>query len=176
MTKPNHNEQLLRDFHRQYSGASALVFGQAYMEDGRNSYEQLAALAGSEAKDVLDLACGDGSMLLLLEAAGHRCTGVDMSPEELSHARNKLGAEVRLVEARAQALSFDDGIFDVVLSHMAFMLMGELENVIAEVQRILRPGGRFVATIQRKVDNPHAASFFSALRRLIKKDEFQTPT
>lgn len=71
-----------------------------------------------------------------------------MSPEELAAAAARPAlAGVRLVEARAQALPLADGSLDWVLSHLAFMLMSEVEVVVGELARVLRPGGRFAAMV-----------------------------
>jgi ubiquinone/menaquinone biosynthesis C-methylase UbiE len=60
---------------------------------------------------------------MLLARGVAETTGVDMSPGELRAARARLGEAVPLVEARAQALPFADGSFDLVTCHLAFMLM-----------------------------------------------------
>ena len=51
------------------------------------------------------------------------------------------------MEGRAQALPFADGSFDTVACHLAFMLFDDVERVVAELHRVLAPGGRFVALL-----------------------------
>ena len=140
-------ETFLTAWHRRHAGTSALVFGGARGADGRDSYEQLAAVV-PDGVDVLDLACGDGFLLAAIRdnAPNARLTGVDMSPDEVAAARGRLPT-VRVVEARAQSLPFPDGSFDVVASHMALMLMDDVDVVVAEVRRVLRPGGTFAGTV-----------------------------
>ncbi|HEU5059090.1 MAG TPA: class I SAM-dependent methyltransferase [Kofleriaceae bacterium] len=141
-------DQLLRAYHARHPGATARAFADGRAPDGRSTYQLLADLP-APADAVLDLGCGDGHLLELLVARGCReVTGVDMSPEELvaADARPAL-AGVRLLEARAQALPLPDASFDWVLSHMAFMLMSDVEVVVAELARVLRPGGRFAAVV-----------------------------
>lgn len=143
-------EELLRAYHAQHPGATARAFGDGRSEDGRSSYEILADLAGP-GETVLDLGCGDGHLLEILVGRGCRAgdlVGVDMSPEELARAAARPAlARVHLVEARAQALPLAAASIDRVLSHLAFMLMGEVEVVVAELCRVLRPGGRFAAVV-----------------------------
>ena len=141
-------DQLLRAYHAQHPGATARAFADGRGEDGRSTYQILAALP-APGDAVLDLGCGDGLLLeLLLERGCRDLVGVDMSPEELAAAAARPAlAGVRLVEARADALPLPAASVDWALSHMAFMLMSEVEAVVAELARVLRPGGRFVAVV-----------------------------
>lgn len=54
-------------------------------------------------------------------------------------------ADLRL--APAQELPFADDSFDAIVSHMALMLMSDIEQVIAEAARVLKPGGRFAVSV-----------------------------
>jgi len=141
---------LLLRFHSRHPGSSALVFGGADAGDGRNSYDHLAdRVQPGEHGTVLDLGCGDGLLLEVLHARhgdAVALSGVDMSPDELEAARVRLGpAPVTLYEAQAQALPLPDASFDAVISHMALMLMSDLDTVVAELARVLRPGGLLAA-------------------------------
>jgi SAM-dependent methyltransferase len=141
-------DQLLRAYHAQFPGATARAFADGRGEDGRSTYQLLAGLP-AVGDAILDLGCGDGYLLELLAGRGCRdLVGVDMSPEELAAAAARPGlAGVRLVEARAEALPLPPASVDWALSHMAFMLMAEVEAVVAELARVLRPGGRFAAVV-----------------------------
>ncbi|QIS22106.1 class I SAM-dependent methyltransferase [Nocardia terpenica] len=55
------------------------------------------------------------------------------------------GADLRV--GRAQDLSFSDNAFDAVVSHMAIMLMGDVERVVTQVARVLRIGGTLVIAV-----------------------------
>ncbi len=141
-------DELLRAYHARYPGATALAFADGRMADGRSSYHVLADLPAAGDR-VLDLACGDGHLLELLVARGLRgLVGVDMSAEELAAAAARPAlAGVQLVEARAQALPLAEASIDWVLSHLAFMLMSDVEAVVGELARVLRIGGRFAAVV-----------------------------
>lgn len=123
------HERFLRTFHASHPGITARA-----LERG-GSYARLAArVPGGR---VLDLACGDGALLARLPAGS---IGLDLSREEL-------GVTPRTVQGRAQALPFSDGAFDVVTCHLGFMLFDDAPRVVAELRRVLVPGGRFVALL-----------------------------
>lgn len=137
----------LRDWHDANAGATTRAFADGQDIDGRSSYQRLAALARPSDR-VLDLACGDGHLLSLLETRGvSRGVGVDISEGELAAARERLGDEAELVCADARLLPFEDDSFDLVLCHMAFMLMSDARAVVAELSRVLVAGGRFEAIV-----------------------------
>lgn len=136
-------ERWLADWHERHPGATsrAIARGQP------SSYERLAG-AARPGDRALDLACGDGFLIERLRARGAASVaGVDMSAGELAAARRRLGEDVELVQARAQSLPFPDGSFDVVTCHLALMLMSPVGEVLSEVRRVLREGGRFSAVV-----------------------------
>ncbi len=145
-------EAFLRDYHRHHPGITARVFARGRTDDGLSSYDLLAALVpdGDVGRArVLDLGCGDGYLLERLLARGlspDRIAGADMSPEELSLARRRVPG-VRLLCERAQTLSLAADSFDYVLSHLAFMLMSEIDTVVEQLARILVPGGLFATVV-----------------------------
>jgi SAM-dependent methyltransferase len=125
------------------------VFVDACDENGRSSYQRLASLA-VDATAVLDVACGTGTLLSLVHevAPAVRLVGIDLSDTELQAAADRLPAS-HLCVARAQSLPLAAGSFDVVLCHLALMLMDRPEDALREVRRVLRPGGRFSAITNR---------------------------
>jgi len=149
-------ERFLADFHDRAPGGSSRAFGGLPVHDtqGRrfdDSYQALVATLVAAALPpgpVLDLACGDGLLLQRLGAATTRALlGVDLSVGELAVARSRLGPAVPLHRARAQALPLASGTLAAVTCHMALMLMAEPETVVAELARVLQPGGRLLALV-----------------------------
>ena len=97
---------------------------------------------------VLDVGCGTGAFARRLVDANpaQSVTGADVSAGMLAEARRKLGdaPNVRFVEARAEALPFPDGAFEVVVSASALHYARRPGAALAEIARVLRPGGRAV--------------------------------
>lgn len=101
---------------------------------------------------VLDVGCGTGDLCLLAArqvGPGGRVTGVDIAEEMLAIARRKvaragLSDRVALLAANGLDLPFPDGSFDVVTSGFVLRNVGDLRRALAEMARVLRPGGRAV--------------------------------
>ncbi len=89
---------------------------------------------------VLDLGCGTGRNLPLL-SPGTAAIGLDPSWDSLARARRRAPA-VPLVVGRAEALPFRTGAFDTVLSGLVFCSVPDPHRGLAEVRRVLAPGGR----------------------------------
>ncbi|ART71503.1 SAM-dependent methyltransferase [Mycobacterium dioxanotrophicus] len=92
---------------------------------------------------VVDLACGTGSAALAAAAAGGLATGVDLTAELIAIAQDKPGADtVDWVVADAAHTGLPTAEFDVVVSNMGIIFV-EPDSLVAEVARLLRPGGIF---------------------------------
>ncbi|MGW1180821.1 class I SAM-dependent methyltransferase [Streptomyces drozdowiczii] len=159
-------EAFLRTFHDNGPGQQSVGVQGAPLADGRTGYQVLAAQVAG-ARRVLDLGCADGALLEVLGAAGaEELAGIDLSGQELAlaHARPALrGADLR--QGRAQELPFADGSFDAVVSHMALMLMHDVDRVAAEAARVLVPGGRFAVAVGGGAVEGEALSLFLDLAR-----------
>ena len=91
---------------------------------------------------VLDACCGTGDLALACVRAGAgSVVGLDFSPRMIERARRKSGA-VAWVEADVLALPFDDGGFDAVTVGFGVRNVASLEAALAELGRVLGPGGR----------------------------------
>ncbi|WP_028799751.1 class I SAM-dependent methyltransferase [Streptomyces sp. 142MFCol3.1] len=166
MTTTASQEAFLQAFHAERPAVTAEAFGRGRAPDGRSSYEILCdRVAGSER--VLDLGCGDGLLLeLLARSGGRRLAGLDLSPESLALARRRPALSgARLEEGRAQALPFPDDSFDACVSHMALMLMAEIEQVAAEVARVLSPRGVLACVVGGGAAGEEAYERFVGLLR-----------
>lgn len=92
---------------------------------------------------LVDLACGTGSAALAAAEAGADVTGVDLTAELIAIAAERPGAEaVRWVVADAAHTGLPDGGFDTVVSNMGIIFV-EPSSLVAEVTRLLAPGGVF---------------------------------
>ncbi len=88
---------------------------------------------------VLDLACGTGDFVRLLAQRGLEPVGLDLSSGMLAHVPARFGR----VQGAGEALPFRDACFDAVVTGFAVRNFASLEAVVAEVARVLRPGGAF---------------------------------
>jgi demethylmenaquinone methyltransferase/2-methoxy-6-polyprenyl-1,4-benzoquinol methylase len=91
---------------------------------------------------VLDLATGTGAVALeLLRQKGCSVVGVDQSPEMLAEARRRVPTNrVRLVEASAEQLLFDDESFDGLTAAYLLRYLSDLPSGLKGFARVLRPG------------------------------------
>ncbi len=116
-------------------------------------HEGDAGLLGDvEGKDVLEVGCGSAPCARWLSARGARAVGLDISAAMLAKGREAMslaGAEpVPLVQASAEALPFADASFDVACSAFgAVPFVADSANVMAEVARVLRPGGSWTFAV-----------------------------
>jgi ubiquinone/menaquinone biosynthesis C-methylase UbiE len=97
--------------------------------------------------EVLEIAVGTG-LNLPYYADGVRLTGIEFVPAMLDIARRRaveLGRSVDLRLGDAQALEFEDATFDTVVCALSLCTIPDDRGTVAEVRRVLRPGGRFVA-------------------------------
>jgi SAM-dependent methyltransferase len=93
---------------------------------------------------VLDVACGTGVVSVTAARLGARVTGLDLTPELLERARENssiAGVEVDWHEGDVEKLPFGDAAFDVVLSEFGHIFAPRPEVAIAEMLRVLKPGG-----------------------------------
>jgi demethylmenaquinone methyltransferase/2-methoxy-6-polyprenyl-1,4-benzoquinol methylase len=100
---------------------------------------------------VLDVATGTGAVALeLVRRTGCSVVGVDQSPEMLAAARARLvlaaaTGRVRLVEARAEALPFEDEAFDALTFTYLLRYVDDPQATLRELARVVRPGGRIAS-------------------------------
>ena len=99
-------------------------------------------LAG--AVDVLDVGTGDGQVARVAVAGGAaRVVGVDPAWAQLTVARRR-GGGAAYARARADGLPFSDASFDAAVVCLVFEHIDGMEEALAEIGRVLRPGGRLV--------------------------------
>ena len=107
--------------------------------------EQILPLAAAEldgAGRVLDLGCGDGQISRLLAGGGARVVGIDPTWNQIRVAHER-GGGATYARSGAAALPFADGSFDAVVACLVFEHIDDVDAAIAEVARVLRPGGQF---------------------------------
>jgi ubiquinone/menaquinone biosynthesis C-methylase UbiE len=128
--------------------ASIGLFERWVMKDGR-------AWAASHASgEVLEIGIGTGRNLQYYPAGVH-LVAIEMSPAMLEVARSRasqLGRAIDLREGDAQALAFPDATFDTVVCTLALCSIPDDQRAIAEMARVLKPGG--LAVVVEHVRSP----------------------
>ncbi|MBC7478370.1 MAG: 3-demethylubiquinone-9 3-O-methyltransferase [Pseudorhodobacter sp.] len=100
-----------------------------------------------QARDVLDLGCAGGFMAEALAARGARVTGIDPAERAVAAARahaRAQGLRIGYDVGWGEALPYDDASFDAVVCVDVLEHVADLPKVLAEVARVLRPGGLFL--------------------------------
>lgn len=109
-----------------------------------------------QGRDVLEVGCGTGLLLQRITGFARHAQGVDLSPGMLERARAR---GLSVVEGSATELPFQAESFDVACSFKVLAHVPEVETALAEMARVIRPGGHLVAEFY----NPHS------LRAVIKR-------
>jgi SAM-dependent methyltransferase len=105
---------------------------------------RIHALGEVGGKDLLELGCGAAQWSVALARRGARVAGLDVSEQQLDHARRRIRrarADVPLVQASAEELPFADASFDVLFCDHGAMSFADPRRTVPEAARVLRPGG-----------------------------------
>ena len=110
--------------------------------------------------DVLDVAAGEGYGTALLAQTARSVVGVEISDEAVQHAAGAyVGPNFRYIRGDARSLPLNDASVDAVVSFETIEHFYEHDRFLAEVRRVLRPGGRFiVSSPDRDVFSPAGSS------------------
>jgi SAM-dependent methyltransferase len=133
----------------------------AFREDERSAAAEAQALAAArlsacpDGGDLLDVPCGFGRHALPLARAGYRVVGVDRAQPLLDEGKRRAGDPRRpkFVRADYRDLPFADESFDAALtlfSSLGYLGDEEDTRALAEIGRVLRPGGRLVVEIMHR--------------------------
>lgn len=127
--------------------------------DERWRKRAIALLAPPKGGRILDLCCGTGDVVfhLLRTDPSLQLTGIDFCEPMLHAARERAPREARgsatFVEGDVMALPFDDASFDGASMGFSLRNVVDIDSVLREVRRVLRPGARFVNLDVSKAPN-----------------------
>jgi SAM-dependent methyltransferase len=110
---------------------------------------EMLRLAGDvKGKRVLDAGCGHGPLMVALRDRGALVAGFDLSPSMIEIAADRLGtgADIRVADL-SKLLPYDDDEFDVVTCSLALHYVQDWAPTLAELRRVLKPGGRLLVSI-----------------------------
>mgnify|MGYP001213543772 CR=1 FL=1 len=150
-------------FARRPAGPTARATYRAPREHLPAFQAVLTALDPGPADHLLEIGCGGGILLQQALARGCRATGVDHSEEmvQLALEQNEQAVaegRLRVVQAEAEQLPFEDGGFTCVAMAMMFFFLPDPIAVLAECRRVLAVGGRLaIATVPSELRGTPAA-------------------
>jgi SAM-dependent methyltransferase len=104
---------------------------------------------------ILDAGCGSGPLVADLQERGATVAGFDASPAMIRLAQERLGDEADLRVADLTApLPYGDGAFDDALAVLVLHYLEDWSGPLAELRRVLKPGGRLVVVVNHPVIPP----------------------
>ncbi|MCL5736738.1 MAG: class I SAM-dependent methyltransferase [Actinobacteria bacterium] len=130
-----------RDHGPQLSSSSGPAWGVWQIPEA-----ELQVLGDVRGRDVLELGCGAAQWSIKLAQAGARPVGVDISENQLEHARRLMAeadVDFPLVHASAESVPLPGRSFDIVMCSYGAMTFADPYATVPEVARLLRPGGLF---------------------------------
>jgi SAM-dependent methyltransferase len=152
---------------RRLWGTDARGWAELAEPHNRPLFEAVLDAAGvGEGTRVLDVGCGTGLTLVLAAERGAEPAGLDVTPELLAIARERLpGADLREVDM--ETLPWEDEAFDAVVGVNAFQFAGDPRRALAEAARVVRPGGRVVASLFAAPERSQSTAVHHAMQALI---------
>lgn len=152
------------------------LVAEGYAETTMLVFEMFAdeAIAASHLKpgaNVLDVACGPGTLALKLARAAGKVHGIDFSPAMLDIFKKKIEeashSNISLHCGDAQQLPYPNAQFDAAFSLFGLMFFPDRSKGFAEIYRTLKPGGSIAVTSWAPVDqSPAMQTMFGALRAI----------
>ncbi len=116
----------------------------SYGQDARWKARLVAMAEVAAGERALDLACGTGDLAFAVAARGARTVGLDITHRMVQLAKQKSGG-VRFITGDMTSLPFRSGSFDLVTTGYGLRNVPDLDAAIAEIARVLRPGGRLLS-------------------------------
>lgn len=115
----------------------------------------LGLLGDVTGRRVLDAGCGTGPLVADLRERGAHVAGFDASPAMIRLARQRLGDDADLsVADLTLPLPYDDEAFDDALAVLVLHYLEDWSQPLAELRRVLKPGGRLVVVVNHPVIPP----------------------
>jgi ubiquinone/menaquinone biosynthesis C-methylase UbiE len=124
-----------------------------YRYNKLNYLPRLVDFPAYQGKELLEVGCGAGIDLVRFARAGAKVTGIDLSriAIELAHQNiEQNGLSAGLCVMNGEAMQFPDNSFDVVYAHGVLQYTADTGKMIAEIHRVLRPGGEAIVMVYNR--------------------------
>lgn len=128
----------------RFKGANIIDAGRLSPYWGEHAARYIFALPYVGGRSVLDIACGTGYGLAILKGTAGQMVGVDIDIEAAREARAECDDRTAVLLSDGLMLPFPDGSFDVVTSFETLEHLHRRGEFLAELRRILRPGGTLI--------------------------------
>jgi ubiquinone/menaquinone biosynthesis C-methylase UbiE len=164
--------EVARGDNKGFWGRYARLYDFAVLRTSETAYEQVSrtiSAALESRMDVLEAATGTGLIALGIAAAAHSVTATDFSERMIAAAKRKPApANVAFSVEDATALSFADAVFDAAIISNALHIMPDPAKALAEIRRVLKPGGLlFAPTFSHGHINQATWSFNAKLLKVL---------
>lgn len=136
----------------------------SYGQDRRWKRQLVDLAAPGPADRVLDLACGTGDLLFAAAERARAAIGLDITYRmlQLARSRQALGSAPSLVSGDMLALPFRDAYFELVTTGYGLRNVVDLRAALAEIHRVLVPGGTFLSLDFNRPTNPPVRTIYLA--------------
>lgn len=124
-----------------------------YRYDKLNYLPRLVDFKSYRGKRLLEIGCGAGVDLVRFAQAGAIVTGVDLSTTSIELARKNFAQHdlsADLLTMNGEELQFSDNMFDVVYAHGVLQYTADASRMIAEIHRVLKPGGEAIMMVYNR--------------------------
>jgi len=124
----------------------------------------------SRDSNILELGCGTGDVAVQLAALGSRVAGIDFSENMIEIASGRFPV-IEFKVADAEAVPYEDGEFDLVVSCYTAHHFARPQKVFEEARRVLLPGGRLAVIMPVQSEQKCFGSFFESVREEVPPEE-----
>jgi ubiquinone/menaquinone biosynthesis C-methylase UbiE len=125
-----------------------------YRYDKLNYLPQLINFPSYRGKNFLEVGCGAGIDLVRFARAGAYVTGIDLSKTSIELAQQNIeqnGLQADLCVMNGEDMQFPNNTFEVVYAHGVLQYTADAEKMIAEIQRVLKPGGEAIMMVYNRI-------------------------
>lgn len=183
MSEPKSHAEKIREQFNKY-GEAYIKFDYVSEEKGLKRLVQLAGAGPDDA--VIDVACGPGNVALAFAKVCRESVGVDVTDKFLAMAKEEAARQgvrnVRFVQGDVNQLEFANGRFDIAVCRAAFHHFPEPGEVLAEMVRVVKPGGRLMVLDMVASEDPKKAAYHHEMEtlcdpthaRALSKSQFNT--